>query len=380
MLSYTSLHVSGWSRSCRRATRLEMIVALDATPLSVPTGGIRRYTEVLANTLAEEFPDDELHLISDQVIPEPAFTAPLHRRLRSKVYTSRRWWALGLPRALSQLNAAIFHGTDFAVPYLPTRPSVMTLHDLSPWLDISKASHGSSASRRVRQRTPLLLRSGVATMVIAPSETVRRAAINHFKLNPSRVVAIPLAAAAHFKPVVSAPPAKPYFLFVGTLEPRKNLARLIEAWREIRKTQDVDLVLAGRPSSHFPAPSPEPGLQLLGAVSDDALPALYSNAAAFVYPSLYEGFGLPVLEAMQCGALVITSRDAAISEVTGGCAALQVNGEDTRELFEAMTVALRNPPEWRESALLRARQFDWKITAHRTREVYEQAIRVFSQS
>ena len=140
-------------------------------------------------------------------------------------------------------------------------------------------------------------------MIITPGEKVRRAAIRQFNLQPERVVAVPEAAAHWFRPVETTP-ASPYFLFVGTLEPRKNLDKLLEAWHEVRRHYAVDLVLAGRPRADAPELRPEPGLRLAGEVADSELPALslYSGALAFVYPSLYEGFGLPVLEAMQCGA------------------------------------------------------------------------------
>jgi alpha-1,3-rhamnosyl/mannosyltransferase len=211
-------------------------------------------------------------------------------------------------------------------------------------------------------------------MIITPSEAVRRAAIARFGIDQERVVAVPLAASNHFRPVETPPPVRPYFLFVGTLERRKNIDRLIEAWREVRKSQDVDLVLAGRVRDGFAAPAPEPGLRILGAVPEEDLPALYSGAVACVYPSLYEGFGLPVLEAMQCGATVITSRDPAIMEVSES-AAVHVDATDVRALAEAM----RARPVRREESLKRAALFSWPATARRTREVYDAARRLFSK-
>jgi len=112
---------------------------------------------------------------------------------------------------------------------------------------------------------------------------------------------VPHGAADVFRP--AAPPdAAPYFLYVGALEPRKNLDGLIEAWREVRRRHGVDLVLAGRKRVDFNELPPEPGLRVTGEVRDTDLARLYSGALALVYPSHYEGFGLPVLEAMQCGA------------------------------------------------------------------------------
>jgi glycosyltransferase involved in cell wall biosynthesis len=250
----------------------------------------------------------------------------------------------------------------------------MTLHDLSPWLDPAWQPEAS----RVRRRTPRLLRMGLATMVITPTETVRRAAIERFQLAADRVVAIPLAAGELFKPVPPASSGVPYFLFVGTREPRKNIARLMDAWREVRRTVAVDLVLVGRDHAR----AEEPGLRVLGEVPDSALPGLYSGARACVFPSLYEGFGLPVLEAMQCGALVIASRDPALLEVSGG-AALHVDAEDTVALAAAMRAAAVNPDgfaEVRQRALARAGQFSWQKTARLTKQVYEAATRAFSHS
>jgi glycosyltransferase involved in cell wall biosynthesis len=165
-----------------------------------------------------------------------------------------------------------------------------------------------------------------------------------------------------------------YLLFVGTLEPRKNIAKLIEAWREIRKSNDVDLVIAGRRRDDFPAIAPEPGLRLLGAVPDSELPSLYSNALAVVYPSLYEGFGLPVLEAMQCGAMVVTSRDPAIMEVAGD------GGLCVRDLVEPLRAIAADPSKFaplRDRALARAQLFSWSRTADLTQEIYDQAMRRF---
>jgi glycosyltransferase involved in cell wall biosynthesis len=281
----------------------------------------------------------------------------------------RRWWLWGLAREMSRLGADLVHGPDFAVPYIPRRPSVLTLHDLSPWM-------WRRAAKRVRRRTPVLLELGIATMIVTPGEAVRKQAIERFRLRPERVVAVPEAAAAWFRPVASAP-ATPYFLFVGTLEPRKNLPALVEAWREVRRHHPVDLVLAGRRRADFPALPEEPGLRIMGEVADEKLPQLYSGALAFVYPSLYEGFGLPVLEAMQCGACVIASR--AVAEAAGDAA---VYADTPQELARAMREAAARP-EWRAElgarSLARAREFSWERTARLTHQVYEEARRRFGR-
>ena len=351
-----------------------MTFALDGTPLTEPTGGIARYTWELARSLAEQYPGDQYWLLSDQPFAMPLDRPPnLHSGARPRSPIDKRWWLWGLRHEMQRRGVELFHGTDFSVPYIPGgRPSVMTIHDLSPWME--KA--WNHASTRVRNRTPQLLRLGLVTTVITPSEAVRRAVIEHFHLAPETVVAVPLAARELFHPVEPQPADVPYFLFVGTLEPRKNIVRLIDAWRAVREHHTVDLWLVGHPRDGFSIPEYN-GLRLLSSVDDAALPALYSGAVAFVYPSLYEGFGLPVLEAMQCGCPVITSCDPAITEVTGD-AALHLEAANTEALSAAMIRMLQDAngsAALREAGLKRAAQFSWRETARRTREVYAAACR-----
>jgi glycosyltransferase involved in cell wall biosynthesis len=344
-----------------------MRVAIEAASLSMSSGGLARYTSELSLALGRCFPEDEFYLVSDQAFRMPA-PAPSNLKMGGgpRNAMERRWWLWGLGREMGRLGADLVHGPDFAVPYFSRRPSVLTLHDLSPWMD----RRWHHAAQRVRRRTPVLLELGLATMVITPGEKVRRAAMDRFGLRPERVVAVPEAAAHWFRPVESAP-APPYLLFVGTLEPRKNLHMLLEAWREMRRHHAVDLVLAGRRRADFPEIPAEPGLRLAGEVADCELPALYSGALGFVYPSLYEGFGLPVLEAMQCGAPVIASH--AVEEAAGDAA---LYADTARELAAALG-ELASRPEMaaaaRQRSLARAREFSWERTARLTRQVYEEA-------
>lgn len=353
-----------------------MRVAIDATPLTLSSGGLRRYTEELAVALAENFPQDDFFLVSDQHFSLPGAAPPnLRKGCGPRHFAERRWWLWGLDRELQRLDAGVFHGTDFAVPYVPRRPSVLTLHDLSPWMD--RAWH--SDADRVRQRTPLLIGLRLATMIVTPSEAVRSQAIDKFGIHPHRIRAIPHAAAACFRPLGrSASEAEaPYFLYAGTLEPRKNIPALLGAWREVRKRHAVDLVLAGRRRPDFPQLSPEPGLHIIGEVSDERMAELFAGTLAFVFPSRYEGFGLPVLESMQCGACVITSRDPAITEVVGD-AALQTGSQ--ADLVRAMLQIAAHPESaqpWRERGLKRAAAYSWKRTAQLTHEVYEEVQRLF---
>ena len=355
-----------------------MVVAIDATPLSVSSGGVRRYTEELARALGQAFPGDTYHLLSDQPfeppreLPPNVFTHPACASTRIE----RRWWTIGLARAMSRLGCSVFHGTEFSVPYLPLRASVLTLQDLSPWMN----SSWQRAAGRVRMRTPVLVRLGIATMVITPTESIRRQAIRAFGIHPSRVVAVPDAAAPHFAPATSTTALTPYFLFVGTIEPRKNVPTLVDAWRMLRSRHAVNLIIAGRRRADAPEIAAEVGLTISGEVAEDRLAWLYSGAIACVYPSHYEGFGLPPLEAMQCGCPVIASRDPAIVEVCGG-AALHVDSTDVLALAGAMELLIEDCAERnrrREMGAKRAAQFSWQQTAVLTRKVYAEAIRRFA--
>lgn len=345
-----------------------MKIALDATPLILSSGGLPRYVTELSVALATEYPEDTYLLLSDQLFAlPPVKPANLIRGAGPQTEHERHWWLWGIRQAIHEAGAQVFHGTNFEVPYLGRTPAILTIHDLSPWRN--KAWH--DAAGRVRRRTPWLVRLHRAGMILTVSEAVRREVIAHFGVHPDQVRAVPLAASPLFQPTPeSTPPGKPFFLFVGTLEPRKNVTALVEAWQATREQTGADLVLAGRSRSDFVPIPPRDGLIILGEVPDGELPRLYSDALAFVYPTLYEGFGLPVLEAMQCGCPVITSNDPAVTEVAAG-AVLRANTGP--ELADAMRSVAGNPElraGLRKAGLARAAGFSWRGTARETRAIY----------
>jgi glycosyltransferase involved in cell wall biosynthesis len=345
-------------------------IALDSTPLAHAgrIGGLARYTSQLVATLAREFPEDEFILVSDQPFEMPATAPNLCRGNPPRNALERRWWTVGLSRELRRQSADVFHGVNFSVPFPSTIPAVLTIADLSPWATGAWVDDAWRArSARVRKRLPWLIRSGAARHIITLSEAVRAEIIRFFRLDPARVTAIPLAAAESFCPQPSGPQVRPYFLYAGMWEPRKNVDALIAAWSAIRASFDVDLVIAGPRREEIPLPPACPGLLLRGEVSEDELAALYSGAVALLYPSHYEGFGLPVLEAMQCGAPVIISRDPALVETAGGA------GLITENICEAMRALLENPQlraQMQARSLARAATFSWAQTARSTHQIY----------
>ena len=214
-----------------------MRIALDGTALTLTSGGLRRYTDELLRALRREFPEDEYESISGA-----------GRRL---------WWSAGLPWHLRRGRFELFHGTNFEVPYVPLTPSVMSVHDVSPWLN--PAWH--SGAGRVRQRAAALIRLGIPTMLLTGTQAVRRQIVELFGVHPERVAVVPDAARIER---VQVEPGRRYFLFVGTVEPRKNVAALVDAWRVVRRNHGVDLVIAGRRRDDGPEFLPEPGLTVLG--------------------------------------------------------------------------------------------------------------------
>jgi glycosyltransferase involved in cell wall biosynthesis len=332
-------------------------VFLDGTPLSGPPGGIRRFTEELHAALPAQWPEAQFGLISDQEEPKPQGWR-------------KRWWSLGLPAALRARGADLFHGVDFAVPYIPVCPSVMTVHDLSPW------KLPDAENQRVRERAGWLLRLRVPTMIHTPSAAVREELIQHFDWPEERVVAIPLAAAERFAPSERRVYARPYVLSVATLEPRKNLAIVVAACEKLwAEGLDFDLVLVGQSREGFALPS-HARIHFPGYVSEGDLAAYYSHAVCTVYPSLYEGFGLPVLEAMRCGSPVIAA-DIPVLRETGGAAAAYAAPGEAGAWAAPMRSCLESEEERerrREWGVARAAEFSWGKTASAMKELYERCL------
>ena len=296
-----------------------------------------------------------------------------------------------VPAALRRLRIDVFHGMDHVgIPLIGrTGKYVVTIYDVIPLI----LPETFTPRHRTIVRCALARVRREAERVIVPSHATKRDVVRHVGLPEDRVVVTPGGCEPRFRPVhsegalrrVAARYGLPsrYVLAVGTLEPRKNLTALLEAFARLRRGRAIDpslrLVLAGARGwldepifRTVRALGLERAVHFPGFIDDDDLPAVYSGAALFVFPSLYEGFGLPPLEAMACGVPVVTSNVSSMPEVAGDAAVL-VDPRDVDGLASAIArvsgdEALR--ASLRAAGIARARQFSWETTARRTLDAY----------
>jgi glycosyltransferase involved in cell wall biosynthesis len=376
-----------------------MRIGIDGFPLVAPRTGIGHYTFELARALAHMAPADYFELISPSASisslpeePDSGWPPNLLAVSPQSTLLNRRWWALGLPLYLRRAKLDIFHGTNYEAPLWNSGRTVVTIHDLSLLLHADK--HEERLARRARRRLPLVARH--ASMIITATESVKREICEHLGVSADRVAVTPYAPRRTLLRVSQAQAAQTrrrlgvedeFILFVGTIEPRKNLLTLVRAFTEVLRhtTFKPQLVIAGRKGwlteeldSLIERSGIGERLLLTGYICEASLAALYSSCRMCVYPSLYEGFGLPPLEAMACGAPVVTSNIQTIVETVGTAARL-VSPTDAHAIALAIIELLRDETERRRLSLAgmeRAAHFTWEKTAHLTLEVYREALKL----
>ncbi|MCK5116050.1 MAG: glycosyltransferase family 4 protein [Candidatus Aegiribacteria sp.] len=381
-----------------------MRVGFDATNI-LGHSGIRTYTRELVLALAAEFPDDEFVLYTTfssskkSVLqkffgdyPNITIVGGLpHARMLGDSLKQLTIFAGSVAWRFHEGRLDIVHLTDpYGTPALPGS-FVATINDIFPIT--LEQYRDTDLEKQYVNRTPVLLKRAYA--IITPSRYVADTLHSRYPSCTLDIVPVHDAASVSFKPV--APDEDflrkydlskySYFLFVGRVDPRKNLSKLLEAYsliaEDTRRENHLVLILSGASIDKeiFHAENEiflkDPSVHTIEGISEDDLIQLYSSAAAFVFPSLAEGFGLPVVEAMQCGCPVITSNASCLPEIAGD-AALLVDPHNAKEIASAMSEVI-DPAGTREQLISRgfdqAEQFSWNLTAKNTMHVYRNVMR-----
>jgi glycosyltransferase involved in cell wall biosynthesis len=274
------------------------------------------------------------------------------------------WEQLLAPLLARRIGADVFHGVLNVLPLACPVPGVVTIHDLA----FIRFPQTFRSYNRTYLDFATRLSARRAARILAVSEHTKREVVGILGVPPEKVVVTPNAVRALFRPPAPAELAafraakglpEQFVLYVGTLEPRKNLPTLLEAYAEVARRYDAPLIVGGGKGWLYDQVFQrleELGLRervrFVGYIEEEELPLWYAAATVFVFPSIYEGFGMPPLEAMACGTPVVTSNSSSLPEVVG-------DADLRREL--------------RERGLVRARAFDWRVTAARTLAAYEAA-------
>jgi len=369
-----------------------MRIALDLRTATDHFPGIGRYAASLAQAMAPLLGDGQELLLLCQSgetnaskLKDTAGRRVLVVEVPSSPFALSQQWTV--PSVLRRYGASLYHSPYYLMPYRPGVPTVVTIYDLIP-LILPKYF---ALATRVLFRVLIRMAIRAAGQVVVISEATRRDLLGRYRLPEERVTVIPLAAAPGFRPqpreAVGALCARlgiadRYVLYVGTDKPHKNLHRLLEAWARLQPT-GFPLVLAGFRNHGHPelrrrveALSLNDVVRFLGPLAEEDLPALYSGALLFAFPSEYEGFGLPVLEAMACGAPVLTTTGSSLPEVAGD-AALLVDAHEVEALTRGLGELLGREELRRhlgEKGLRRAQGFSWERCAQETLRVYRQAV------
>jgi len=335
------------------------LVVVDADVLGRRRTGDETYVRNLLRTLPGHAADAGLEIAAVTRHPELVPDGVLPVLLPARSQELRMAWTL--PRTLRRLGAALVH-TQYALPFRSPCPVVVTIHDLS-------FEHGlmGRRDRLVFERVvPRAARE--AARVLTVSERTKRDLVEHYGIPPERIVVTPNGVDPAFHPATQdAPAARPYALAVGAIQERKNQPAALAAAREA----GLELVVVGPvKDERVAAELREGGARLEGYVEVERLAELYRGAACLVQSSRYEGFGLPVVEAMASGTPVVTVPDPALVEVAGD-AAVVVPEE---ELAAGIRRALEERDTLAAAGLERARAFTWEAAARATVAAYVEAL------
>jgi glycosyltransferase involved in cell wall biosynthesis len=353
-------------------------VLLDMRPLQGPSAarGVGAYARGLLKGLINQGFGPNLTLLVDLSFDAPALPVGQYRlagcRRRSHGQFAAYEDAVALNADVARIKPDLYHAIDFHLPGRCPTPLAVTLHDLIPWAWGGPKMAGERLRyglfRRLVPRADVVLAVSKATAEDAVR--LRTVARNRLKVvyeAPDPIFAPRHGAAARVRDKWKVEGR--FLLFVGALDARKDPQALLRAWQAARVVHpDLNLVIAGMPGRQ--APPSMAGAAQLGRVDEDELADLYSAAACLVFPSRYEGFGLPCLEAMACGCPVTAFRNSSIPEVVDG-AALLVEDGDGDALGNAAVKVIDQRERWSRVGLEWARKFSWDRAARETISAYE---------
>ena len=362
-----------------------MRIAIDARLADYTLGGIARYTVQLQRALWELAPPHELLTVRSRGPKVAAPAIPAHQELFVRTPPHHRLERYSLPWELRGAGIDVLHSPDFIPPRSDRWARVITVHDLAflrfPWTvtGTSRRYYGG-IHRAVRE----------ADAIVAVSQATARDLVELAEADPEKITVVAEGVEPSLAPMDRHEARRvvaerfnlvePYVLFVGTLEPRKNIPTLLRAFAQLREDFPVRLVLAGARGwlsedvfTALRVYKVESGVDLLGAVPPEELQPLYCAAEVLVLPSLYEGFGLPPLEAMACGTPVVVSAAGSLPEVVGD-AGVVVKPDDPADIAAGLGWVLGNPSfraELARRGLARAATFTWERAAQETLAIYE---------
>ncbi|HQE94095.1 MAG TPA: glycosyltransferase family 1 protein [Anaerolineae bacterium] len=377
-----------------------MRVALSGWFGDRPETGSGQYLRYLVAALAEHMPASQFMVLTPTSPVAEVVCAPNVEFVvvpGKKTNLGKVWWEqVILPRAARQLGVDVLHVPYWAPPLYAALPTVVTVHDLIPLL--LKPYRGGALVRLytafVRATSPR------ATLLLTDSAASRRDIVAHLHVSPDRVQTVYLAVDKTYTDLSGFPQfdrsvleplgVQPgYVLYLGGFDVRKNVHGVCTAFAHVAQTvPEAHLVIAGKPpavdSEFAPDPRrlareagiPEARVQFVDCVPESAKPALYRGARAFIFPSLYEGFGLPPLEALACGTPVVGSNTSSLPEVVGDAGVL-VDPADVTGMADALMRLLTDDAfhaELRQRALRQAARFAWQTTARETYAAYEKVL------
>lgn len=345
------------------------------TGISIYTKNVFPYLKSLEPTLltAQNHPDFNCYEVPSNLTPEQGTKGHLRRLL---------WTQFKLPKIVQELEGSLLFSPVPEAPLYSNCRSIVMVHDLIPLRFPKKTS---PLTPYFKYYIPQVLKQ--AQHIVCNSQATATDIIDFFGVSSKKITPIPLAYDAdHFQPLKSTTETEsktrsPYFLYLGRHDPHKNLSRLIEAFAKINNCQDYELWLAGTPDKRYTPKLQQQATELgiikrvkfLDYVSYNELPMLLNQALALVFPSLWEGFGFPVLEAMGCGTPVITSNLSSLPEVAGE-AALLINPYNVTEMTAAMEKIIQDDnlrSQLKTLSLQQSSQFSWQQTGQATLEVIQ---------